>query len=97
MTQSATPDPASLSGPHLETLSQLFRHPTSHNIEWHDVLSLLEAVGSVEERNDGRYRVTIGSESIFIERPLDKDIDMSTVAELRRVLRHGGLGPDVES
>ena len=96
MTQSTTPDPPNLSGPHLDTLSQLFRHPTSHNIEWHDVLSLLEAVGSVEERNDGRYHVTIGPESLFIERPLHKDIDISTVGELRRVLRSAGLGPDVE-
>lgn len=97
MTQSTTPDPPNLSGPHLDTLTQLFRHPSSHNIEWHDVLSLLEAVGSVEERNDGRFHVTIGSESLFIERPLHKDIDVSTVVELRRVLRSAGLGPDAES
>jgi hypothetical protein len=97
VTQSAIPDPPNLSGPHLDTLSQVFRHPTSHNIEWHDVLSLLKAVGSVEERNDGRYHVTIGPESIFIERPLHKDIDISTVAELRRVLRNAGLGPEAET
>jgi hypothetical protein len=54
-------------------------------------------VGSVEERNDGRYHVTIGPESIFIERPLHKDIDVSTVAELRRVLGKAGLGPGVEN
>ncbi|HEX4865637.1 MAG TPA: hypothetical protein VFV02_16330 [Acidimicrobiales bacterium] len=82
-----------LSGPHLDTLSQLFRHPTSHNIEWHDVLSLLEAVGTVEEHNDGRYHVAIGSESTVVARPLHKDIDMSTVAELRTVLRNAGLAP----
>ena len=97
MTQSAIPEPPNLSGPHLDTLSQLFRHPTSHNIESHDVLSLLEAVGSVEERNDDRYHVTIGPESLFIDRPLHKDIDVATVAELRGVLRNAGLGPAVET
>lgn len=84
-------DPSNLSGTHLDTLSQIFRHPTSHNIEWHDVLSLLEAAGSVEEHGDGRYRVTIGGESIFVERPEHKDIDTEVVVELRRLLRDGGF------
>lgn len=90
------PDPPNLSRAHLDTLSQLFRHPTSHNVEWHDVLSLLAAVGSVEERHEGGYRVTIGSESLVLQRPVHKDVDMSTIAELRRVLRNVGLGPAVE-
>ena len=86
-------DPLNLSGPHVETLSHLFAHPTSHNIEWHDVLSLLRAVGTVEAHHDGRYKITIGSESIVVDRPLDKDIDVSTVADLRRMLRDAGLEP----
>jgi hypothetical protein len=86
-------DPTNLSGPDRNTLAQLFRHPTSHNIGWHDVLSLLETVGTVGERNDGKYQVTIGPESVVVERPLQKDIDMSTVAELRRVLRDAGFAP----
>jgi hypothetical protein len=91
------PNPPNLSGPHLDTLSHLFSHPTSHNIEWHDVLSLLEAVGTVKERHDGKYQVAIGPQSIVIERPLHKDIDISTVTELRRVLRNAGLDPDEQT
>ena len=30
-----------------DTLAQVFRHPSSHNIEWHAVLSLLNAVADV--------------------------------------------------
>ena len=75
-------------------LSHLFSHPTCHNIEWHDVLSLLEAVGTVKERHDGKYQVAIGPESIVLERPLHKDIDISTVTDLCKVLRNAGLEPD---
>lgn len=88
------PDPTNLSGAHLDTLRMLFRHPTSHNIEWHDLLSLLKAVGSVEEHSDGKYRVTIGSESAVVNRPLEKDIDMATISEMRRVLRSAGFEPE---
>jgi hypothetical protein len=40
-------------------LRQIFRHPVSHNIEWRAVLSLLEAVGTVTVRHDGKVAVTI--------------------------------------
>jgi len=30
-------------------------HPLSHNIEWRAVLSLLEALGAVEIRPDGKF------------------------------------------
>lgn len=93
---SSTPDPTHLSGTHRDTLSQLFRHPTSHNVEWHAVLSLLAAIGSVEERHDGKYLVTIGSESEVFERPLHKDIDVSTVVDLRRMLGNSGYGSHVQ-
>jgi hypothetical protein len=93
---SSTPDPTHLSGSHRDTLSLLFRHPISHNIEWHAVLSLLEAVGSIEERHDGKYLVRIGNESEVFERPLRKDIDPSTVVDLRRMLDNAGYGALVE-
>ena len=47
---SATSEPH-LSNHHRNTLRQLFQHPVGHNIEWRSVVSLLEAVGSVEEVN----------------------------------------------
>ncbi len=41
---------------HRATVEKIFSHPTSHNIDWRDVLSLLEAVGSVDHEHDGRSR-----------------------------------------
>jgi hypothetical protein len=93
---SSRPEPVHLSNHHRDTLSQIMRHPVSHNIEWRAVLSLLEAVGSVEQTHDGKFVVTLGSETRTIERPRNKDIDTSEVVELRRMLTNAGYGADVK-
>ena len=50
-----------LSHHHRNTLETLFVHPTSGNLKWVDVLSLLAAVGSVEDKSGGDVRVVLGS------------------------------------
>ncbi len=84
------PEPAHLSAHHRDTLLQIFHHPTSHNIEWHDVLSLLEATAEVEERHDGKYHVTLGEASLTMTKPSGKDVDVQQVLDLRTLLRAGG-------
>ena len=69
-------EPDHLNNHHRDTLSQIFEHPLSHNIEWRAVLSLLEAVGEVETRPDGKVVVTLGSETETLERPADKDLSL---------------------
>ncbi len=44
---SSSPESPHLDNHHRNTLRQIFQHPASHNIEWHAVTSLLEAVGTV--------------------------------------------------
>ncbi|HXW35688.1 MAG TPA: hypothetical protein VEJ87_14005 [Acidimicrobiales bacterium] len=73
-----------------DTLLQVFQHPTSHNIEWHDVLVLLRAVGNVEHRHDGKYSITIGSENLVMLPPKHKDVDVQQVVDIRRVLTDSG-------
>lgn len=85
-------EPDHLSNHHRTTLRQILQHPVSHNIEWHAVLSLLEAIGSVAERHDGKLSVTVGPERIFIDPPPHKDIDAQTVIDLRRMLTAAGYG-----
>ena len=85
-------DPEHLNSHHRDTLAQIFRHPTSHNIEWHLVLSLLNAVGTVRETHKGHLRVTIGAETESFE-PRHKDIDTDELATLRRMLRKSGYDP----
>jgi hypothetical protein len=91
---SSTSEPAHLSNHHRNTLRQIFQHPVSHNIEWHAVVSLLEAIGSVEDHHDGTVAVTLGSATEYFDRPPDKDIDVQTIVDLRRVLAGAGYGAD---
>ena len=55
-----SPAPEHLNGRHRDTLRQIFEHPTSHNIEWHAVTDLLETVGTVSVRHDGKVAVKLG-------------------------------------
>ena len=95
---SSTPEPEHLKNPHhRQTLLQVFQHPTSHNIEWHAMVSLLEAVGSVELRHHGEYAVHIGDETAFLGRPKGKDVDVEQVLSVRRLLTTAGYGPVVDA
>jgi hypothetical protein len=88
-----SPTPEHLNGRHRDTLRQIFEHPTSHNIEWHAVASLLEAVGDVTVRHDGELVVKLGDEQEFFQPPAGKDIDEQTVIDLRRMLASAGYDP----
>ncbi|MFZ4497314.1 MAG: HicA protein [Candidatus Nanopelagicales bacterium] len=83
-----------LNNHHRDTVAAIFAHPTSHNIRWVDVMSLLSAVGEVEEKHDGRFRITVGTEIEVFDRSHDKDISIEQVIDFRRMLKHAGYGPD---
>jgi hypothetical protein len=85
-------DGVKLDAHHRKTVERLFAHPTSHNIQWHDVLSLLEATAEVEETHEGRYRVTLGPETQTFNAPRGADIDTQMVVDLRRMLKGAGIG-----
>lgn len=86
-------EPEHLDNRHRDTLHQIFQHPTSHNIEWRSVLSLLEAVGEVTVRHDGKVAVKLGPELEFLDPPAGKDVDEQMVVDLRGMLRSAGYGP----
>ena len=90
----ATSEPRHLNNDHRTTLRKILQHPAGHNIEWRDVVSLLEAVGSVSQHHDGKVAVTIGSETEFFDVPAHKDIDTQAVVDLRRMLRAAGYQLD---
>jgi hypothetical protein len=76
---------------HQATVQKILSHPTSHNIEWHDVISLLGQVGSVTEESDGVYKVTIGPETETFRTPRSGDIDDQQIVDLRRMLKGVGI------
>ncbi len=83
-----------LNNHHRDTLTALYAHPTSHNIRWVDVVSLLGAVGEVEEKHDGRFRVAVGGQVEVFDRSHGKDVTVEQVVDLRRMLSEAGFGPD---
>ena len=83
-------EPVHLNNHHRNTLHEIFRHPVSHNVEWHAVISLLEAVGTVQVRHDGKVAVKVGSEAAFFDPPAGKDIDAQMVVDLRQLLSAAG-------
>jgi hypothetical protein len=82
---------AHLDAEHRDTVEQIFNRPSSGNVEWRRVRSLLEAVGAVEEEHDGRLRVTLGGETETFDRPHGKDVDVQMLVDLRRMLTRAGI------
>jgi hypothetical protein len=82
---------AHLNGHHRKALASLMRRPASHNVEWHDVLSLLNHVGTVTERHNGVFEVKVGDLEIDLDRPKGKDLEGEQVRDLRSFLVSVGL------
>ena len=85
---------ASLRGAHLRTLEALFRHPTAHNLEWMDVVTLMEKIGSVQQEGDQKFAFQVGNERYQMHKPHAKDLNGSEVADLRNFLRRAGWSAD---
>ena len=90
-------EPVHLNNQHRDTVAKILQHPASHNVEWHGVLSLLQYIGQVDERHDGRFKVTIGAETEIFDEPKHKNIDEQQVVDLRRMLRAAGYVVDERS
>jgi hypothetical protein len=82
-----TPD---LDSEHRDTLEKILNHPASGNIEWRQVRSLLEAVGTVVQERNGKLEVTLGAETEVLQPPHGKDIDAQMIVDLRRMLMNAG-------
>ncbi|MBO0896945.1 MULTISPECIES: hypothetical protein [Arthrobacter] len=85
-----------LNNHHRDTLDEILRHPTSSNIEWKRVRSLLEAVADTTREHNGKYEVTLAGETDYLEPPRGKDIDEQTVVDLRKMLTRAGYTLDTK-
>jgi hypothetical protein len=84
-----------LNSDHRSTLEKIFAHPSSANLEWRQVKSLLEALGAATEEHNGKLRVTLGGETEVLQPPHGKDIDRQMIVDLRRMLTGAGItAPD---
>jgi hypothetical protein len=82
-----------LSHHHRETIDRIFAHPTSGNVEWRQVRSLLEAVGTVTDEHSGKVVVDLDGDRKTLHVPKDKDVDEATIRELRGMLANVQLVP----
>ncbi|MBQ3358452.1 MAG: hypothetical protein IJG47_06070 [Microbacterium sp.] len=78
---------------HRNTLRQITDHPTSSNVEWHDVLSLLRTVGDVTVEHNSKVKITVGTETIVVSPPRQKTVDEDLLVELRHLLRAAEYAP----
>jgi hypothetical protein len=86
---------AELGHRHRDTLERIFSHPSSGNIEWRQVLSLLKAVGTTTEEQNGKVKVALGPETEILQPPRGKDIDQQMIVDLRRMLTQAAFAPGV--
>src|ERR1700694_4257293 len=84
---------AHLNNHHRDTVEKIFSHPASGNIEWRQVLSLLEEIGTVTAEHNGKLKVAIGPETEVLRAPHGKDVDVQMVVDLRRMLKQAGFAP----
>ncbi len=77
--------PSDLEGHHRKTYDAIFRHPMAHNLEWHDVRSLLNALAEVVEKHNGAIEVTRNGQAMTLHTPKHKDL--ASVEELLEI-RH---------
>ncbi len=89
---SSSPESPHLDNHHRNTLRQIFEHPVSHNIEWHAVTSLFDAIGTVTVHG-GKVTITVGAERQIFDHPSGKDVDAQMVVDLRRMLTAAGYTP----
>jgi hypothetical protein len=75
------------------TLDAIFHHPVPHNLNWMDAVRLLTHLGSVEDKADGKYSLTISGRHLIFHKPHSKDLDAREITELRHYLASAGISP----
>jgi hypothetical protein len=80
---------------HAKTLTAIFAHPTSANVQWRDVEALFKSLGAdLEEREGSRVAVILFGEVQVFHRPHpEPTTDKGAVASVRRWLESHGITP----
>jgi hypothetical protein len=83
-------DKSVLSTPNRRALEAIFRHPSAHNLEWRDVVALLEAIGEVEEKANNEFSVKVAGKRHLLHKPHSKDLTGAEVIDVRQFLIAAG-------
>jgi len=98
MTHEIHTAPQHLNGRHRHTYETIFRHPVAHNLEWHDVQSLLSSEADVVEGPNGTLHVTRYGKCMVLHAPnRKKEVSVDDVLEIRRFLEGPSETTDTSS
>jgi hypothetical protein len=82
----------SMSKVHQTTYNAIFQHPIAHNLQWHDVRSMLDALAEVTEEHNGNLKFTRHGEVLVLHPPKHKDLSDSTeVMQIRHFLERSSV------
>ncbi len=81
---------AGLSSRDQRTLTRIHQHPMTHNLELRDVTALFQAIGAAKTQHNGEIRLSVGDQSLTLERPHSKDMTSDEVVLLRHFLERIG-------
>ena len=90
----ASAGPRVVTGVDRWTLDTIFQHPLSHNLAWREVVTLITAIGGVEDQKNGDVALRVGDERMSMARPHDKDLIADDVMSLRHFLMRAGWSPE---
>jgi hypothetical protein len=76
---------------HRTTAHKIFGHPLNHNIQWHDVISLLERFGEVHETHRGNWAVSRNGEVTSFGTSRGRDLNEDQVMRVRHFLQSVGV------
>jgi hypothetical protein len=81
---------AAVTGANRRTLEAIFRHPSTHNLEWSHVVALIEKIGAVDEKANNEFMFAVSGEHHMLHKPHTKDMTGSEVIDLRQLLSKAG-------
>lgn len=81
---------------HAKTLERIFHRPVSGNVQWREVVALLQALGAeISEREGSRIAVSLRGKDLVLHRPHPSpNLDKGAVTSLREFLQLCGIAPE---
>jgi hypothetical protein len=78
-----------------KTLAAIFGHPTPGNIRWNEIVSLIRAVGDVDEKRSGsRVAFTVNGLTHINHKPHPgSEVGRASVRDIRDFLKDAGIIP----
>ena len=86
-----------ITGSHRRTLEAIFRHPSTHNLEWSDVVGLIGQIGEAHEKANSEFVFEVAGKRHVMRKPHTKDLTSSEVIDIRHFLVQAGVSPGLPS